>query len=154
MVTIVAIATMVACSDTPENKEVSTTPLEQECDTLPQATPSVAPSHTPQTIVEESDSVITPVSCETPPLTTNQIITNAKNSIDNGDYAAAARAICHIDTTRMQEIFDNDPEAASEMKFILYTIYFSEDTQAIEALTEWDKMMTGTFGLQLTDGEY
>lgn len=153
IVAIVAIVTLAACNSNTTNNEESAAPvIEEVIETQPPVQPEEKP--TPAVTPSKPDTIKEVEHTEAPLLTTHQIIAHAKSSIDNNDYKAAAHALCLIDTTRMQEIFDTTPELASEIKFIYYAIIFSEDDDAEETLEEWDKMMTATFGLRLTDGNY
>lgn len=158
---VAVIATLAACNNNDNddnnynqvNEEPASTPIQEECATMP-TPPPPAPNNIADPRIEEQDTSINAKSCELQPLSSLQIIAEVKYHLDNNDFTAAAHALCLIDTTRMQEIFDNNPEIASEIGFIRNTIGFSEDTQAIEVIKEWDRTMTATFGIRLTEGDF
>lgn len=156
---IAVIATLAACNnndnnnDNPVNKEPASTTIQEDCAAMPTPLPPT-PTDIAEPRIEEQDTSINAKSCELQPLSSLQIIAEVKYHLENNDFTVAAHALCLIDTTRMQDIFDNSPELATEIGFIRNTIGFSEDTQAIEVIKEWDRTMTGTFGIRLTEGDY
>lgn len=134
--------------------------MQGDNDTLPPSSPEVPANTTPAvsitTTQEEEIDTLSNVNNEAyhTNLTTPQIIAKANEALAINDYTAAAQALSMIDTDMMHEVFDNNPAAASDIKFILYTISFSEDAEAIDIASRWDKMITDEFGLRLEEGNY